>query len=91
MWILEKAKTCTTAQQRENTARIITIDLYNPQYLYSTFPTTTSEHKRFIINPIVHKVDSDLKKSLESADPWLANKLKQKAEPESDPKPDEEQ
>ncbi len=36
-----------------------------------------------VTEEVVHKVDSDIKNSLESADPWLANKLKQKAEPES--------
>ncbi len=40
------------------------------------------EVKEEISEEVVHKVDSDLKNSLETADPWLVNKLKQKVEPE---------
>lgn len=43
------------------------------------------------VEEIVHEVDSDIKESLEGADPWLANKLQQKksVEPESsEPEPE---
>lgn len=35
----------------------------------------------------VHKVDEDIKQSLESVDPWLANKLQQDSNPEPVPEP----
>ena len=35
----------------------------------------------------VHKVDEDIKQSLESVDPWLANKLQQDSNPEPAPEP----
>ena len=35
---------------------------------------------------VVHKIDEDMKSSLEGVDPWLANKLQQKA---SEPEPEE--
>ena len=40
---------------------------------------------------MVHKVDKDIKDSLEGVDPWLANKLQQKEDATStDPEPEPE-
>ena len=38
----------------------------------------------------VHKLDEDVKESLETVDPWLANKMKASPEPEVEPEPEPE-
>ena len=38
----------------------------------------------------VHKLDEDMKNSLESVDPWLANKLNSSSDPTPDPVPEPE-
>ena len=35
----------------------------------------------------VHKLDEDMKNSLESVDPWLANKLNSSSDPTPEPEP----
>ena len=52
------------------------------------------EETKDVVEEMVHKVDKDIKDSLEGVDPWLANKLQQKEdatstepEPELEPEP----
>ena len=51
------------------------------------------EETKEVVEEMVHKVDKDIKDSLEGVDPWLANKLQQKEEATStdpEPKPESE-
>ena len=50
-----------------------------------------TEKSEEVVEEVVHEVSSDIKQSLESTDPWLANKLKEKSteqEPEPEPEPE---
>ena len=49
-----------------------------------------TEKSEEVVEEVVHEVSSDIKQSLESTDPWLANKLKEKStEQEPEPEPDQ--
>ncbi|ANS04255.1 hypothetical protein [uncultured Mediterranean phage] len=53
------------------------------------------EETKEVVEEMVHKVDKDIKDSLEGVDPWLANKLQQKedatsTDPEPEPEPESE-
>jgi hypothetical protein len=45
-----------------------------------------TEKSEEVVEEVVHEVSSDIKQSLESTDPWLANKLKEKST-EQEPEP----
>jgi len=85
--VLRKKREEAEKRVKENASE----DITEEEVTKAVTKEVTEEVTKEVTEEVVHKVDCDLKKSLESADPWLANKLKQKAEPESDPKPDEEQ